>query len=120
MKLENQQEVPKGIALQQGLIQKNGRIFLVSNSPFKEKALRYIHNSPLVGHADFLKTYHKAKADVYWEGMKKDIKKMVRECDICQGDNTPSMVTSAPTHSSTSMGRYFTGFYWGIATIPRI
>lgn len=46
MKSENQQEVPKGIALQQGLIQKNGRIFLVSNSPFKEKALRYIHNSP--------------------------------------------------------------------------
>lgn len=30
------------------------------------------------------KTLQRAKMDFYWKGMREDIKKLVKECDICQ------------------------------------
>lgn len=54
------------------------------DSSYKEKVLLYMHTNPRVGHAGFLKTYQRAKADFYWREIKKDIEKMVREWDNCQ------------------------------------
>jgi hypothetical protein len=81
-KLQLGEDVPKGYMLKQGFIMKKGRIFIVKNSPFKGKILDYIHNSPQAGHFGYRKTVQRAKADFYWEGMRKDIRKMVRECPI--------------------------------------
>ncbi|KAG6626963.1 hypothetical protein CIPAW_15G089900 [Carya illinoinensis] len=81
-KLSTKQKVPKDFASQHGLILKNERILVVPKSPFKENVLNYVHSSPQAGHAGFLKTYERAKAYFYWIGMKRDIKKLVCECDI--------------------------------------
>ncbi|KAG6636295.1 hypothetical protein CIPAW_11G101300 [Carya illinoinensis] len=38
----------------------------------------------MAGHTGYLKTYQRAKMDFYWSGMKTDIKKWMRECEMCQ------------------------------------
>ena len=59
------------------------RVVLGQNSPLKSRVLHYIHDSPFVGHSGFEKTYQRAKREFFWKGMKKDIKKHVKECDTC-------------------------------------
>ena len=43
-----------------------------------------MHASPIVGHAGFDKTIQRARKDFVWPGMKSDVKKFIRECDISQ------------------------------------
>lgn len=57
---------------------------MVDKSPFKAKILHFIHPNPLVGHIGYLKAYQLAKKDFIWRGIKKDIKNVISECDICQ------------------------------------
>jgi hypothetical protein len=83
-KLQLGEDVPKSYMLKNGLILKKGKIFIVKNSPFKGKILDYIHNNPQVGHSGYRKTVQNAKADFHWEDMRNDIKRMVRECHVCQ------------------------------------
>jgi hypothetical protein len=35
-------------------------------------------------HLGYERTLQRAKMDLYWKGMRKDIKKYIRECDTCQ------------------------------------
>lgn len=56
----------------------------IAHSPFKAKVLQFIQQDPLARHEGYLKTYQCAKREFIWRGMKMDIKKLVRECDICQ------------------------------------
>ncbi|KAL4026029.1 hypothetical protein IC575_014436 [Cucumis melo] len=42
------------------------------------------HNFVVGGHFGFLRTYKRVSSDLYWEGMKVDIKKHCEECLICQ------------------------------------
>jgi hypothetical protein len=57
---------------------------VVQNSTFQKQLLEYIHSNPTTGHSGYHKTIDRAKADFYWNGMHKDIKKFVRECSVCQ------------------------------------
>jgi len=50
----------------------------------RAKVLQFIHASPVARHAGYDKTIHRARKDFYWQGMKSDIRKFIRECDTCQ------------------------------------
>jgi hypothetical protein len=50
----------------------------------RHQVLYFVHATPLAGHAGYDKTIHKARKDFYWPGMKTDVKKFIRECDVCQ------------------------------------
>lgn len=63
-----------------------------AQSTFKAKVLKFIHEDPQVGHSGFLKTCQRAKRDFWWKGMKKDIKKSMKECDICQVNKTETVL----------------------------
>ncbi|KAF5447046.1 hypothetical protein F2P56_032626 [Juglans regia] len=82
-RLQENRNPHKGYQLQQGLILKRGRIVVVAHSFFKETVMQYIHDNLVREHSGYLKTYQRTKRDFYWKGMK-DIKKLVRECDVCQ------------------------------------
>ncbi|GJS21363.1 putative mitochondrial protein [Tanacetum coccineum] len=43
------------------------------------------------GHAVILKTYQRMAAELQWVGMKKDITKLVSECDMCQRNKYSTM-----------------------------
>ena len=60
------------------------RLYLCKNSQLKQKILMELHISPLGGHSGFLKTYHRVKKEIFWDGLKSDIQKFVAECLVCQ------------------------------------
>lgn len=55
----------KNYTMQQGLLLRKGKLVIVSSSPFKERILQFIHNSPQAGHVGYRKTLHKARVDFY-------------------------------------------------------
>jgi len=82
--LQQDSGVPKGYSLQQGLIMYKGRLYIVKDSDFKSQVLQYIHSNPSAGHSGYHKTVQRAKADFFWKGMRRDIRKLVKECSVCQ------------------------------------
>ena len=55
------------------------RIYLVANSSFKEEILNKAHDSPLVSHPSFFKTYRMLRERFAWKGLKADVMKYVNE-----------------------------------------
>jgi hypothetical protein len=43
-----------------------------------------VHASPLANHAGYDKTIYRATKDFFWPGLKSDVKRFIRECDLCQ------------------------------------
>lgn len=43
-----------------------------------------VHSDPMVDHSGYEETVHRAKRDFYLKGMRSDLKKFIRECDVCQ------------------------------------
>lgn len=113
LKLESKLEFPKEFTMQQGIILRKGRIVVVSSSPFKKKVILIHPFQPTDSHTGFLKSYQRAKSEFYWRAMKKDVKKLVRECAVCQkkkGKNYPaSWVAATPAHSPRSLVGYIDG-----------
>ena len=61
----------------EGIIYYKGTVYLVPNSSLKEVILKKAHDSPLVGHPDFFKTYRMLRDRFPWKGMKDDTLKYV-------------------------------------------
>ena len=55
-----------------------------SNCGLKPKVMSLVHDSPLGGHSGYLKTFHRAKREWFWKGMKKDLKGYIKGCELCQ------------------------------------
>ena len=67
----------------EGIIYYKGIIYLVPSLSFKEEILKKSHDSPLVGHPSFFKTYLMLREIFGWKGLKADIMKYVNECPTC-------------------------------------
>jgi hypothetical protein len=70
-------------SLRDGLLYKDN-ILLGECPHLKAQVLLYVHSDPMAGHSGYEKTLQRAKRDFYWQGMRKDIKKSIRECNTCQ------------------------------------
>ena len=59
------------------------RIFLNKSSRLKENILYASHESPLSGHQGFTKIYRAIRERFSWKGLKEDVLRHVRECEVC-------------------------------------
>jgi hypothetical protein len=59
------------------------RVYLVPVSRLKKNILTTIHDSPLVGHEGFFKTYRQIRERFSWKGLKQDLMRHVSECVTC-------------------------------------
>lgn len=82
-KLLQRSEDPKGYSLLQGLLLRKGKMVIVPTIGIHDKILHYIHTSPEAGHRGYQKILSMVKLNLYWSGMRRDIKRVVRECQIC-------------------------------------
>ena len=57
---------------------------LSRNSSLIPRLLHTFHDSIPGGHSGFLRTYKRMSGELFWKGMKADVKRYVEECDICQ------------------------------------
>jgi hypothetical protein len=55
--------------------------------------LSELHATPIVGHSGFTKTYDMVKHSFFWDGMKKDVRSFVAECDVCQRNKGETIKT---------------------------
>ena len=57
-----------------------GRMVVSQTSTLIPKILHTFHDSILGGHSGFLRTYERISGELYWRGMKAEIKKYVEQC----------------------------------------
>ena len=60
------------------------RLVIPEGTPFIPKLLQEFHTSPIGGHEGALKTFKRLTREVYWPGMRKDVVKFIKGCQICQ------------------------------------
>ncbi|KAL0560209.1 hypothetical protein IC582_000609 [Cucumis melo] len=80
--LEDQKE--SKYSLQNGMLTFKNRLVLTKNSTLIPVILNTYHDSAIGGHSEFLRTYKRIASDLFWEGMKINIKKHCEECLMCQ------------------------------------
>ena len=73
-----------GFSLQDGIILYKGKLYLSATSSFEARVLNHVHNSPLAGYPGYLKSLHRAKQNWHWQGMKSNLKRHIKECEVCQ------------------------------------
>lgn len=70
--------------VEKGRLLYKGRMVVSQTSTLIPKILHTFHDSILGGHSGFLRTYKRISGELYWRGMKAEIKKYVEQCEICQ------------------------------------
>lgn len=60
------------------------RLVIPDDSSLKAKILAEVHDSHVGGHGGFLKTLKRVSESFYWPQLKKDVKRYVQNCLICQ------------------------------------
>jgi hypothetical protein len=68
--------------VRQGILLYKKRLYIPNT--LQENVLQFVHSSSLAGHAGYDKTIHKARKDLFWPRMKANVKRFMREIDICQ------------------------------------
>lgn len=91
--LKQGKEGPKGFHIEGDRLFYKDRIVLPNHSKYIALLLQEYHSTPIGGHDGELKTYLRLTADWFWAGMRKDVAKFVRECDVCQRNKT---ITKSP------------------------
>jgi hypothetical protein len=73
-----------GFTVCNGVLYYKNRLVIPKGSRFIQVILKEFHNSPIGGHSGETKTYQRLCAELFWEGMRKDVVAFVRECEACQ------------------------------------
>jgi hypothetical protein len=88
------------------IIYYKGCVYLVPESTLKENIMRSMHDTPLVGHSGYFKTYMLIRERFAWNELKD-------ECEGVSGLSTEKikedpyyMITIAITHSKVEVGKH--------------
>jgi hypothetical protein len=107
-----------GFSLHQGIIKKNGLIWVANNSALKTKLISAMHDSAMGGHLGGQATYHRLKRMFWWKGLKGDFLEYVSQYDICQHAKTERKhflwTSSSFTHSTRCLAGFDDGFHGGM------
>ncbi|KAL4271478.1 hypothetical protein GQ457_13G013980 [Hibiscus cannabinus] len=68
-----------------------GRILVPNETALRTLLLREFHCSVLGGHAGITRTFHRLAANFYWKGMRKEVRRFVMECQVCQRMKSDSL-----------------------------
>ncbi|KAA0036455.1 Ty3/gypsy retrotransposon protein [Cucumis melo var. makuwa] len=71
-------------SLRNGFLHYKNRLVLSKTSSLIPSMLNIFNDSVVGGHSGFLRTYKRVASELYWEGMKFDMKKRCEACLICQ------------------------------------
>ncbi|KAL0561485.1 hypothetical protein IC582_001913 [Cucumis melo] len=70
--------------LKNGHLHYKNRLVISKTSSLIPAMLNTFHDSVVGGHSGFLRTYKRLASELYWEGMKSDVKKHCESCITCQ------------------------------------
>lgn len=81
---DKEDELMDDYSIRSGLIWWKSRVMSPEVVPLHENILREFHSSPSAGHSGELRTFKRVAQLFLWKGLKGDVRKFVRECDVCQ------------------------------------
>lgn len=81
-------------SLKHGMLHYKGWLVLSSKSSLIPTLLQIFLDSDKGGHSGFLRTYKRLTEELFWKGMKNEVKKYVEQCKVCQTNKIESV---APT-----------------------
>ncbi|WVY93829.1 hypothetical protein V8G54_032917 [Vigna mungo] len=68
-----------------------GKLVLPKNSSSLSAIIKEMHESPTGGHSGYFRTFKRIAGVLYWEGMKKDLKEWVQQCEVCQRNKAETL-----------------------------
>jgi hypothetical protein len=74
----------QGFTQHDGIIYKEGRIWLGTNSQLQQTILQSVHDSSVGGHSGVQATYQRLHRNFAWTGMKRTVQQYVDQCSICK------------------------------------
>ncbi|KAA0034981.1 Transposon Tf2-9 polyprotein [Cucumis melo var. makuwa] len=83
LKEENESKGNK-FSIQQGMLKYKDRLVISKTSTLLPTILHTNHDLVFGGHSGFLRTYKRLAGELYWEGIKQDVKRYCEQCLICQ------------------------------------
>ena len=89
--LEANPDIPSHFTISHNQLRYKGRLVIPRRSSFIKAILSDFHDSPVGGHASYLKTYKHVADQFYWTSMKGDIKRHVSECQVRQINKTNAL-----------------------------
>ncbi|GKE21328.1 retrotransposon-related protein, partial [Tanacetum coccineum] len=63
---------------------KKGKLVVGNTEQLRQELLYYFHNGSIGGHSGVKTTTYKICSLFYWKGLSKQVKKLVKECLVCQ------------------------------------
>ncbi|WVY93547.1 hypothetical protein V8G54_032635 [Vigna mungo] len=57
-----------------------------------------MHESPTWGHSGYFWTFKRISGVLYWEGMKRDIKEWIQQCELCQRNKAETLAPAGLLH----------------------
>lgn len=77
-------EVGDPFLLQDGVIRKNGKIWLPAGCELQQQLIKEFHATPMGGHSGIPVTLRRLKQLFIWQGMNAAVHKFVKSCTVCQ------------------------------------
>lgn len=68
----------------QGILKKQGKIYLGSNGEIRNQVISALHDSSLGGHSGQTACLQRLKLVFYWPKMKQDVVDWIQKCEVCQ------------------------------------
>ena len=85
----------------EGLVLKDGLVYVPNDETTKVKILRQCHDSRTAGHLGQKNTFEHVSRDYFWPGMRQFINDYVKTCDTCARNKVPGP-SASPTRSPPS------------------
>lgn len=67
-----------------GLLRFKGKLVVGNTLNLRTQILEYMHSSSVGGYSGITATYQRVAAHFWWNGMRQQVQRLVRECHICQ------------------------------------
>lgn len=85
--------------VRRGSLMYKDRLVVSKSSPLIPKLLQILHDLAVGGHSGVLRTYKRISGELFWVGMKADVKRHVEQCHVCQCNKIEAL---SPVETSTT------------------
>ena len=82
--LETHPDKPSKYTWKDGQLRRKGRLVIGQDQQLRKDLFHYFHGTPEGGHSGADATMKRLGSVCYWKGLKKEVRALVRSCNICQ------------------------------------
>ncbi|GKF82123.1 putative mitochondrial protein, partial [Tanacetum coccineum] len=78
------------------ILKRRGKVVVGNDPELRKELVQHFHDEAISGHSGAHVTMKKLGSLFYWKGLKKMVKHMFRDCDVCQRQKSDTLVLFNP------------------------